>query len=450
MGPVPHVEVVVVGGGAAGMSAASRVKRIHKDWTVRVFEASGYVSYAPCGLPYFIVGKVKEPDDLVYYPVEVFREKRGIDVHTHAKVVDADYHKRTVTVIENGEKKEYKWDKLILATGARPKSLGVEGEDLRGVIKLHTVESGIAAREELKDAKEVVVVGAGFTGVEVAAELRDSEREVHLVVRSRALRKSLDPEMSELVEEHLKNVGIRLHKGVTVTKILGKDRVEGVELSDGEVIKAQAVVVAVGVEPNAELAKRLGVKLGKFGGIKVNEYMETNLPDVYAAGDVAESWLVHTGTEAWCPFAPPANKMGLVAGLSASGKRVPFPGVACTGITVASGLEIGRTGLTEEEAKALGFKVKSSFVKARTRAHYYPGSQFTHVKLVAAEDGTVLGVQVVGPEGVKGRVDAVATLLTKRGTVRDLFFSDIGYVPPLAPVWDPLVTAARLLYSELR
>ena len=444
------MEVVVVGGGAAGMAAASRVKRLHKDWTVRVFEASGYVSYAPCGLPYFIVGKVKEPDDLVYYPVEVFREKRGIDVHVHAKVVDVSYEKRTVTVLENGEKKEYKWDKLILATGAKPKDLGVEGEDLRGVVKLHTVESGIKAREELKDAKKVVVVGAGFTGVEVASELRDAGKEVHLIVRSRVLRKSFDEEMSELIEEHLKNVGIKLHKGVTVTRILGKERVEGVELSDGSKLEAQAVVVAVGVEPNVELAKKLGLKLGKFGGIKVNEYMETSLPDVYAAGDVAESWMVHTGTEAWCPFAPPANKMGLIAGLSASGRRVPFPGVSCTGITVASGLEIGRTGLTEEEAKKLGFKVKASFVKARTKAHYYPGSSFTHVKLVATDDGMVLGVQVVGPEGVKGRVDAVATLLTRKGTVRDLFFADIGYVPPLAPVWDPLVTAARLLYSELR
>ncbi|NPA84988.1 MAG: FAD-dependent oxidoreductase [Crenarchaeota archaeon] len=444
------MEVVVVGGGAAGMAAASRVKRIHKDWTVRVFEASGYVSYAPCGLPYFIVGKVKEPDELVYYPIEVFREKRGIDVHVHARVVDVSYDKRTVTVIEKGERKEYKWDKLILATGAKPKSLGVEGEELEGVVKLHTVESGIEARKELERAKSVVVVGAGFTGVEVAAELRDAGKEVHLVVRSRVLRRSFDPEMSELVEEHLKNVGVKLHKGVTVSRIIGKERVEAVELSDGNKVEAQAVVVAVGVEPNVELAEKLGLKLGRFGGIKVNEYMETGLPDVYAAGDVAESWMIHTGTEAWCPFAPPANKMGLVAGLSASGRRVPFPGVSCTGITVASGLQIGRTGLTEEEAKELGFKVKASFVKARTRAHYYPGSQFTHVKLVASEDGTVLGAQVVGPEGVKGRVDAVATLLARRGTVRDLFFADISYVPPLAPVWDPLVTAARLLYPELR
>ena len=444
------MEVIVVGGGAAGMAAASRVKRIHKDWNVRVFEASGYVSYAPCGLPYFIVGKVKEPDDLVYYPVEVFKKKRGIDVHVHAKVVDVSYENRTVDVIENGERKTYKWDKLILATGAKPKRLGVEGEDLEGVIKLHTVESGILAKKELERAKKVVVVGAGFTGVEVASELKDAGKEVHLIVRSRVLRRSLDPEMSEIVEAHLNNVGVKLHKGVSVARIVGKEKVEGVELSDGSKVDADAVVVAVGVEPNVELAKKLGLELGKYGGIKVNEYMETSLSDVYAAGDVAESWMVHTKTEAWCPFAPPANKMGLVAGLSAAGRRVAFPGVACTGITVASGLQIGRTGLTEEEAKKLGFKVKSSFVKARTRAHYYPGSQFTHVKLVASEDGTVLGAQVVGPEGVKGRVDAVATLLTRKGTVRDLFFADISYVPPLAPVWDPLVTAARLLYSDLR
>ncbi len=447
------MEVVVIGGGAAGMSAASRVKRIRKDWTVRVFEGSGYVSYAPCGLPYFIVGKVKEPDDLTYYPVEVFREKRGIDVHVNAWVIGVDKNKRVVRVKENGEVKEYHWDKLIIATGAKPKSLGVEGEDLRGVIKLHTVESGIAAREELKGAKSVVVVGAGFTGVEVAGELKEAGYEVHLIVRSRVLRKSFDEEMSEIVENHLKEKGINIIKGATVSRIIGKERVEGVELSTGERLNAQAVVVAVGMEPANELAKEMGLELGVNGAIRVNEFMETSEPDVYAAGDVAESWHVHLGQQyrVWCPFAPPANKMGLVAGLNAAGKRVSFPGSSCTGITKVMGLEIGRTGLTEEEAKKMGFKVSASMVKGRTRAHYYPGSSFTHVKLVAdAETGQVLGVQVVGPEGVKGRVDAVASLLTRKGTVRDLFFADLGYVPPLAPVWDPLVTAARLLYKDLR
>ncbi|ALU11926.1 CoA disulfide reductase [Ignicoccus islandicus DSM 13165] len=445
------MEVVVIGGGAAGMSAASRVKRIRKDWTVRVFEASGYVSYAPCGLPYFIVGKVKEPNDLTYYPVEVFREKRGIDVHVHARVIEVDLKNRSVKVKEEGEIKEYHWDKLIIATGAKPKDLGVEGENLRGVIKLHTVESGIKAREELKGAKKVVVVGAGFTGLETAGELKEAGFDVYLIVRSRILRKSLDPEMSELVEEHVKKSGINVIKGVTVERILGTDRVEGVELSDGTKLEAQAVVVAVGMEPANQLAKQMGLELGINGAIRVNEYMETSEPDVYAAGDVAESWMVHTGNRVWCPFAPPANKMGLVAGLSAAGKKVPFPGSSCTGITKVVGLEIGRTGLSEEEAKALGFEVTASMVKARTRAHYYPGSSFTNVKLVAdAKSGMVLGVQVVGPEGVKGRVDAVASLLTRKGTVRDLFFADLGYVPPLAPVWDPLVTAARLLYNELR
>ncbi len=445
------MEVVVIGGGAAGMSAASRIKRIHKDWTVRVFEASGYVSYAPCGLPYFIVSKVKEPEELTYYPIEVFREKRGIDVHVHAKVTEVDVKNKVVKVVEGGEVKEYRWDKLILATGARPKDLGVKGEDLKGVIKLHTVESGVKARSELRDAKTVVVVGAGFTGVEVAGELKEAGYEVYLIVRSRVLRKSLDPEMSELVEEHLRESGINVIKGVTITEILGSDRVEGVELSDGSKLEAQAVVVAVGMEPANELAKQMGLELGISGAVRVNEYMETSEPDVYAAGDVAESWMVHTGNRVWCPFAPPANKMGLVAGLNASGKRVAFPGSSCTGITKVLGLEIGRTGLSEEEAKALGFKATASMVKARTRAHYYPGSSFTNVKLVAdSETGMVLGVQVVGPEGVKGRVDAVASLLTRKGTVRDLFFADLGYVPPLAPVWDPLVTAARLLYKDLR
>jgi len=445
------VEIVVIGGGAAGMSAASRIKRLHKDWTVRVFEGSGYVSYAPCGLPYFIAGKVKEPNDLTYYPVEVFREKRGIDVHVNAWVTEVDKDRKVVKVRENGEVKEYRWDKLILATGAVPNDLGVEGEELKGVIKLHTVETGIKAREELKGAKSVVVVGAGFTGVEVAGELKEAGYEVHLIVRSRVLRKSFDKEMSELIEEHLKNHGINLIKGVTVERILGKERVEGIELSDGNKIDAQAVVVATGMKPANELAKQMGLRLGVANAVRVNEYMETSEPEVYAAGDVAESWMIHTGDRVWCPFAPPANKMGLVAGLNAAGKRVAFPGSSCTGITKVLGLEIGRTGLSEEEAKALGFEVATSMVKARTRAHYYPGSQFTHVKLVAdAKTGQVLGVQIVGPEGVKGRVDAVASLLTKRGTVRDLFFADLGYVPPLAPVWDPLVTAARLLYKDLR
>ena len=445
------MEVVVIGGGAAGMSAASRVKRLHKDWTVRVFEASGYVSYAPCGLPYFLVGKVKEPEELTYYPIEVFREKRGIDVHIHAVVTEIDTKNRMVKVKEGGELKEYKWDKLIIATGAKEKKLGIEGEDLKGVIRLHTVESGIEGREILKNTKKVAVVGAGFTGTEVAAELAEAGYEVHLVVRSRVFRKSFDEDMSNLIEEHLNKMGIKLHKGVTVTRILGKEKVEGIELSDGTKLDVGAVVMAVGVEPNSELAERAGIKLGPHKGIEVNEYMETSEPDVYAAGDVAEMWFYHTGDRCWCPFAPPANKMGLIAGLSASGKRVPFPGVGCTGITKLGELEVARTGLTEEEAKALGYKVISNTIKARTRAHYYPGSKFTHVKLIAKEDdGMILGAQIVGPEGVKGRIDTVAAIMERKGTVRDLFFSDLSYVPPLAPVWDPLVTAARTLYKDLR
>lgn len=444
------MEVIVIGGGASGMAAASRVKRLHKDWTVRVFEASGYVSYAPCGLPYLLVGKVKDPNDLTYYPIEVFREKRGIDVHIHATVTEIDTRNRTVKVKENGEIKEYKWDKLIIATGAKEKKLGIEGEDLKGVIRLHTVESGIEGREILKNTRKVAVVGAGFTGTEVAAELAEAGYNVHLIVRSRVLRKSFDKEMSDMIEEHLTKMGIKVHKGTEVTKILGKEKVEGIELSDGTKLNVGVVIMAVGVEPNAKLAERAGIKLGPHRGIEVNEYMETSEPDVYAAGDVAEMWFYHTRDKCWCPFAPPANKMGLIAGLTASGKKVSFPGVGCTGITKLGELEVGRTGLTEEEAKALGYNVMSNIIKARTRAHYYPGSKLTYVKLIVKDDGMILGSQVIGPEGVKGRIDTIAAIMMKRGTVRDLFFSDLSYVPPLAPVWDPLVTAARTLYRDLR
>lgn len=443
---VERYDVIVVGGGPAGMTAASRIKRLKPSMRVAVFERSGYVSYAPCGLPYYLGGFAKSIDQLVHYTVDVFR-KRGIDVFTRAEVVEVAQGYARVRL--GGEEKAFEWSKLILATGARPRLPPIKGLDLEGVFTLRTLEDGERAKRDVQSARRVAVIGGGYIGLEVVENLKRIGKGVVVFEILPHVMPTLDPDVAALVEGELTRNGVELHLGEGVREIAGAARVEKLVTDKGE-YEADAVFVATGVAPETLLAKQLGVKIGSTGAVQVNKRMETSVENVYAAGDVAEAINLVTGKPDWFPLAPIANKMGYVAGANAAGLSAEFPGAVGTAVTKVFNLEVARTGLTEERARKEGFEPVSVKVETATRPGYYPGGSRITVKLIAdRKSGRLLGGQVVGGEGVLARVNTLATLLAKGGTVEDLFFADLAYAPPFAPVWDPLVVAARVMMREL-
>ncbi|MEM2299262.1 MAG: FAD-dependent oxidoreductase [Thermofilaceae archaeon] len=440
-------DYVVVGGGPAGMTAASRIKRLKPNARVAVFERSGFVSYAPCGTPYYIGGLVDSLGKLVHYTVDEFR-RRGIDVYTNAEVVEAG--QGFVRVRFSDGERVYEWGKLILATGARPRLPPVRGLDLEGVLTLRTLEDAERARRHVLEARRVAVIGAGYIGLEVAENLRRLGKEVLILEILPHVMPTLDGDMASLVEGELRRNGVDLHLSEGVRELEGDGRVRRV-ITDRGAYEVDAVFVATGVAPEVQLAGRLGVKLGPTGAIAVNRRMETSVEGIYAAGDAAEAVNLVTGKPDWFPLAPVANKMGYVAGANAAGGYAEFPGAVGTAVTKVFDLEIGRTGLTEARAEREGFKPVPAKIRAGTRSSYYPGAAEITVKLIAdRETGRLLGGQFIGREGVLARVNTLAALLMRGATVEDLFFADLGYAPPFAPVWDPLIVAARVLLRELR
>lgn len=442
--------LIVIGGCAAGMSAASKARRMNPDLDIVVYEKTGFVSYGECGLPYYVAGLVDDHHKLVARTPAQFT-KRGIEVHLHHEVSEIVPENRRlwVTNLEDGESWYESYDKLVIATGGRPAMLpGFSLGDLSGVFVMRAVEDGIAIREFIRRErpKRAVIVGAGYIGLEAAESFHVLGLETTVIGRPPQVLKRFDPDMAQLVQEELESKGIRLSLGDEVKALEGDAQgwVRRVISSKG-VFEADLVLLALGVRPNVALAKAAGVALGGTGAIATDAQMRTNLPDVFAAGDCAEAYHRITGPGAYIPLGTTANKQGRVAGANAGGGHAEFGGIVGTAITKVFDLYAALTGLAEKEARALGYAVKSTVIKASSRAHYYPGGRPMHVKLVVEEgSGHLLGGQIVGGEGAGPRIDVLATALHNRMTVEELAELDLAYVPPMAPVWDPLLVAANV------
>ena len=437
-----EMDIVIIGGGAAGMTAASRIKALKKDWNVRVFEKTSFVSHAPCGIPYVVEDLVTDATHLMYYKPEVFIKERGIDLHLNSKVVEVG--DGFVRALENGKGKKYNWDKLLFGTGASPKIPDVDGIDLKNVFTADLPPDADEIKKAAKNAKDVVIVGAGYIGLEMAEAFVATGKKVTLIGKYDYPLPRFDKEIGEIIKNEVtRRVNYRASE--MIEAIEGKEKVEKVITDKGE-YKADLVVIAIGVKPDVELAKQLGVKIGKTGAIATNSRMETNIENVYAAGDCAECKHMITKENVWIPLAPPGNKMGYVAGVNMAGGYIEFPGVLGTQITKFFDLEIAKTGLNEKEAKEAGFNPKSVFIKAKTKVHYYPGAKDTFLKVFAdKETNKLLGAQIVGYEMVTMRVNVFATAIQAGFTTKDLFFTDLAYAPPFTPVWDPITVSARVL-----
>ncbi len=442
------LKLVVIGGVAAGMSAASKARRMDPDIEIVVYEKSGYVSYGACGLPYYVQGLIREPTDLVVRTPAQFA-RRGIQVFVHHEVTAIDATNRRVTVknLESGQVFEAAFDRLMLSTGGyalRPPIPGLESP-ADNLFSVRTVEDGAAIRRfiETERPQRAVIVGAGYIGVEMAEALVVGHGiEVTLVTLFPPLVPTFDADMSEHVSAELARHGVRLHvEGVQAFERQGP-RVTAV-LTEGEGFPADMVLLAMGVRPNTALAQAAGIALGPTGAVAVDDHQRTNVEGVYAGGDVAEALDLVTGEPAYVPLGTTANKQGRVAGENIAGGDAAFAGIVGTAVVKLFDLDAARTGLTEAQARQRGYDVRTTTVKASSNAHYMPGGGPLHVKLVYEASGRLLGAQMVGHAAAK-RIDVAAAALHARWGVADLQKLDLSYAPPYAPVWDALLVAANV------
>jgi NADPH-dependent 2,4-dienoyl-CoA reductase/sulfur reductase-like enzyme len=450
--------LVVIGGDAAGMSAASQARRLRgpEELEIVAFERGPFTSFAACGIPYWVAGSIEDRDRLIARRPEVFRERQAIDVRIRHEVVGIDTDARTLTVrdLDAGEEQVHAYDQLLVATGATPVRPPVPGMDAAGVLGVQTLEHGQQVLDALADREpeRVAVVGAGYIGIEMAEAMKVRGLEVHVVDMAPQPMATLDEELGAKVADAMRGMGLKLHLGVPVDGIEtdADGWVRAVVTAEGT-IDADLVVLGTGTRPFSDLARDAGVPLGPSRGIVTDRRQRTPTEGVWAAGDCAETFHRVSKQPVSIALGTIANKQGRIAGLNLGGSYGAFPGVLGTAVTKVCEVEIARTGLGERAARAAGFEVVTATIDATTRAHYYPGAKPLTIKVVAEHGtGKLLGAQIVGEEGAAKRIDVFATALWSEMTVADLLNVDLSYAPPFSPVWDPVLIAARKADGEVR
>lgn len=448
------MRLVIIGGDAAGMSAASKVRREDAEREIVVFERSPHTSYSACGLPYFIAGMVEKAESLIARTPEKFREKYRIDARIRHEVLAVEPEVRRVRVCNLESRQEWwePYDQLLIATGAVPYCPALPGAGARGIYGLSTLESGIRIRRVVDEEKprRAVIVGGGYIGLEMAEALILRGLEVALVQRGSQVMGTLDPDMGGLVSQALREVGVTLYLEEELTGFeTTAGRVRAVQ-TDRRHLPADIVILGMGVRPNSDLARQAGIPLGVKEAIRVNARMQTGVEGVWAAGDCAESFHLVSRRPFYVALGTVANKQGTVAGINLAGGVATFPGVVGTAVTKVCKYEVARTGLQEKELRDLGLDFAAAVIESRTRAGYYPGAGKITVKVLAEKGGgRLLGGQIVGVEGAAKRIDVLATALTAGLTAQQVVDLDLSYAPPYSPVWDPVQTAARQVLKDI-
>jgi CoA-dependent NAD(P)H sulfur oxidoreductase len=446
------MKFVIIGGDAAGMSAASRAKRNDPGLDVIVLEQTTDVSYSACGMPYNVADAARVMDDLVVRHAKVFKEKQGIDVRLGHHVERIDRAGRKVTGhASNGEAFSVDYDKLLIATGARSVRLNVPGVDLPGVLALKSLEDGRRIKDYM-DAQKVtkaLIIGMGYIGLEMAEAFHSRGVSVVMAEALPRLLPYLPEELSDLVAKELQEKGVQLRLG---TKARGVKQAGGSLIAElGEdVLPVDMILTSVGVVPNAEIAAAAGLELGPAQSVAVDKALRTSDPDIFAAGDCADAFHVVSGERVWIPLALRANRAGWAVGDNVTGRNVQLPGIAGSAVFKCLDMEVARTGLSLVEATKAGFSPVEGVVRSRSRAHSHPGNQTIHVHLVADKNsGKLLGGSLVGKEGAAHRINSLAVALHAGMTVEEFFQCDMAYAPPFSPVWDPLLTGANQLLKKL-
>lgn len=444
------MKVVMIGGVAGGATAAARIRRLDEKAEVVVFERSGYVSYANCGLPYYIGGVIEDPAELTLQTPESFWRRFRIDMRVHHEVTAIHPERKTVTVrnLDSGEEFEESYDKLLLAPGAKPTQPELPGVGLDKLFTLRTVEDTLRIREFVKreKPKSAILAGGGFISLELAENLREMGMAVTIVQRPKQLLNPLDADMASFLHAKMREKGINLMLGHSVEGFEESDAGVDVLLKGENPLHADMVVLAIGVSPENHLAKDAGLELGIKGAIVVNARMETSVPDIYAVGDAVQVKHYITGQDAVISLAGPANKQGRIAADNICGGSSVYLGSQGSSILKMFDLTIATTGINEQTAKKAGIDCDKVVLSPMSHAGYYPGGQVMTMKVVF-EKGTyrLLGAQIVGYEGVDKRIDVLATAMHAGLSALQLKDLDLAYAPPYSSAKDPVNMAGFMI-----
>ena len=448
------MNIVIIGGVAAGAKAAAKIKRLLPDASVKIFTDDTHVSYSSCGLPYYIQGNFKDYTTLLVRSVEEFK-KSGIDVYLKHKVTKIDLNAQNITV--NSEFNDFyvPYDRLIIATGARPFIPEIKGvHDYTNIYTLRKIEDGINIRKKMLESKKAVIAGSGFIGLELLEAFVQNGLEVTLVERKDRIMPAFDPDMSKIIRSRLENIEGRTFELITDESIIAfsgeGENTSKVITSTGREIDTDFVVLCAGVVPNTEIARDAGLIIGKSGAIKVNKLMQTSVVNVFACGDCCEEPHIINGQSVWVPLGSTANKEGRCAAMNAAGIYTVFEGVLGSAVTRCLNTTMSMTGFTETEAEHFGYTPISVTVNKNDMVPYMPEAGDITLKVIADKvTGLLLGGQAVGSIGADKRINALAGALTGRLTVREFANNDFTYAPPFSPTIDPLLDAMNLLCTKL-
>ena len=433
--------IIIVGGVAGGASAAAKARRVDENAEIHVFERGPYLSFANCGLPYFIAGEIDDRAKLIIMTVEKFWSRSRVHAHVNHEVLSINRAIKTIRIKgPDGSERDVAYDKLILSQGAKPIVPPIPGVELPHVFTLRDIPDmdRIAKFVDEQKPRRAVVIGGGFIGLEMAEAFHHRGIHVTIVERNPHILPLLDRDMAMHLQNQIRRADFDFKADANATNFTS----DGVEFADGSRLAADLILLSVGVKAEVELAKSAGLEIGATGGVKTNGRMESSDPDIYAVGDAAETMHALTGARARIALAGPANRQGRIAGANAAGAKLTYPGALGTSIVRVLNMTVGFTGLNSAQAAKAGFSFFTSLTRDHSHAHYYPGATPVMIKLVVEEGtGRLLGSQVLGEDGIDKRVDVFATAIAGKMTVNDLENLDLAYAPPFGSANDPVNTA---------
>ncbi len=448
------MKIIIIGGVAAGAKTAAKVKRELPDAEVSIYTQDKYVSYSACGMPYYIAGDFQDWRKLIVRSVEEF-EKSGINIYTRQQVTKILPADKKIAVRDLNKDDWYfaEYDKLVIATGAKPFVPNFYKPELKNIFTLRTLDDAIIIRETMEKSNHITIIGGGYIAVELIEAFVKNNKQVTLIERAPFILSMFDEDISALVQEYIldnSNGLVKILNGDTVADLIGDDYVKDVITSKGYGFETDMVVIASGVRPVVELAQEAGIMLGPTGAIKVNSRMETNISDIYACGDCAEKINMISNTPVWVPLGSTANKEGRVAAINIAGEVEDFEGILGSAVLRYNDLNISRTGFTEKEALKIGYDAVSVVITKRDKAGYMPEVKNVTLKLVADKRShKILGAQAIGCGDADKRVNTVSVGLVRGITVEELIDVDLTYAPPFSTSIDILISAAQILKSKL-
>lgn len=449
------IHIIIIGAVASGAKTAAKARREDADAKITLITDEADISYASCGTPYFISDVIKDSNSLIVRTPDYFRKMSNIDVLTEHKVGTFNPKLKNVEIkdLKTGQSITLDYDKLVLAVGASIKVPKFEGIQHGNILSLHNVPSAIKIKSllEQKSVKNAVIVGGGFIALEMAESMVSRGINTSLIIRKDSVLSNFDKDLALLVQNYIRSKGVKVLEEEEIKKFEADANGNVSNVATGKhTVPAELVLLAMGTKPNIQIAKDAGITIGETGAIKVNERMETNIPDVYAVGDCVESKHLVTGRPIWMPLATTSNKHGRVAGTNITGGNDVFPGILGTFVVKVFDWTVAATGISEKEAGENGFETETIIVPSNDKPHYYPGTKKIIVKLVAdKKDGRLLGACIVGEGVVDKRIDVVATAIAGKTTVEQLSKLDLSYAPPYSSPMGPVITAANVLRNKL-